>query len=271
MKTKLLSLSFVAAAVITILLRIIEMLYFIDPSTGFYYSGLTPFAFITVFFLLLFVVLDFLLVTINKPKYKSAGELYISNVVGALICLAGFLCDLIIKLCSPAGASTLQIIFSLMMIAFFAALTAYGIAGKAIMPILCFLPLPYWIYLLIRFFIEITDMAVISENLYRLAALSLMLICYSLLAKVMCHVNLRKNARRLTVIGLATATVVGISNVSEYILILLKKSYVLHYSELPDVTLFLSAIFMVIYILTLNRQDNITANSKSTTAPAQDA
>lgn len=259
MKIKLLSLSFAAAAVLTILLRSMEMIYFIDPSTGFYYSGLTPFAFITVFFLLLFLVLDYLLVTISKPKYKSAGEMYFSNVVGALIGLAGFLCDLIIKLCSPNGASTLHIVFSLMMIVFFAALTAYGVVGKPIMPILCFLPLPYWIYLLIQFFIEITDMAVISENLYRLAAISLMLICYSLLAKVMCHVNLRKNARRLTVIGLTTATVVGISNVSEYILVLFKKSYALHYTELPDVTLFLSAVFLVIYILTLNRKANLAA------------
>ena len=212
-------------------------------------------------FLLLFLVLDFLLVGLRKPKYNSAGELYLSNTVGALLCLAGFLCDLIIKLCSPAGASALQIVCSLLMIVFFAALTAYGIAGKAIMPILCFLPLPYWIYLLVKFFIEITDMAIISENLYRLAAISLTLICYSLLAKVMCHVNLRKNARRLTVIGLTTAMVVGISNVSEYILILFKKSYALHYSELPDVTLFVSAIFMVIYIFNLNSKKNIAQSA----------
>lgn len=144
-----------------------------------------------------------------------------------------------------------------MIIIFFAALIGYGIAGKGIMPILCFLPLPYWIYMLIKFFIEITDMAIISENLYRMASIILMLICYTLLAKVMCYVNLRKNARRLTVIGLTTATIVGISNVSEYILILFKKSYVLHYSELPDVTLFLSAIYMVIYILVLNSRNNI--------------
>lgn len=268
MKTKMLSLFFGASVVLTILLRIIEMMYFIDPATGFYYKGFSPFAALTVLFILIFAGLYAWIMKTNRPKYKSSGELYISTVVGSLICLAGILCDLIIKICSPIGTSGLEIVFSLMLILFFSAFAASGIIGKAIMPILCFLPLPYWIYMLIHFFIEITDMAVISENLYRLVALSLMLVCYLLLAKVMCHVNMRKNARRLTVIGLTTATVVGISNVSEYILILFRKSNVLHYSELPDVTLFLSAIFMVMYIFTINQQNNILVKTQSV-APTQ--
>lgn len=257
MRTKLLSLSFVAVAGFTILLRIIEMMFFIDPSTGFYYSGFGSIAFITVGFLAAFAVFAYIIIATNKPKYKSAGELYYSNVIAALICLCGFVCDLIIKVCSVNGISWFEVLLSLMAIAFFAAQAGYGIAGKGTMPILCFLPLPYWIYMLIKFFIEITDMAVISENLYRLASIMLMLICYTLVAKVMCYVNLRKNARRLTVIGLVAAVVVGISNVSEYILVIIKKSYVLHYNELPDITLFLSAIYMVIFILSLNKQENL--------------
>ncbi len=257
MRTKLLSLSFAVTAVVTIFLRIIEMMFFIDPSTGFYYSGFGPVAFITVFILAVFAVFAYIIVTIGKPKYKSAGELYYANVIAALICLCGFVCDLIIKVCSVKGVSWLEVLISLMAIAFFAAQAGYGIAGKGTMPVLCFLPLPYWIYILVKFFIEITDMAVISENLYRLTAIILILICYTLVAKVICYVNLRKNARRLTVIGLVAAVIVGISNISEYILVIFKKSYVLHYNELPDVTLFLSAIYMVIYILSLNKQNNL--------------
>ncbi|MBQ7289122.1 MAG: hypothetical protein IJW78_05300 [Clostridia bacterium] len=268
MKTKLLSLSFAAATALIVLLRIVEMIYFIDSSTGFYYTGFAPFAWITFFFLLLFAVLIFVLVHLDKPKYKGAGELHLPNLLGAILCLAGFFCDLVVKLCSPNGTPPMQIFFSVLILVFFVALVAYGIAGKAIMPILCFLPLPYWIYMLITFFIEITDMAIISENLYRMAAIILMLVCYTLLAKVICYVNLRKNARRLTVVGLTTAVIVGITHLSEYILILFKKSYVLHYTELPDMTLFISAIYMVIFIFTLNSKNN-TSKGPNQAVPLQ--
>lgn len=257
MKTKFLSLSFLAASIITILLRIIEMLFFIDPSTGFYYSGFRAFSFVNIFLIIAFAVLYYLVVRLNKPKYKSAGELHFSNAFGALFCVTGFTSDLIIKLCSSSGISVSNVIFLIMAIVFFSAQIAYNLLGKEIMPILTLLPIPYWLYMLIKFFIEITDMAIISENLYRLTAISLMLVSFTLLAKVMCYVNLRKNARWLTVIGLTTVMVVGVGNVAEYILVIFQKSNALHYNELPDVTLFLSAIYLLIYILTLNKRTNL--------------
>lgn len=257
MRTKFLSVSFIAALAVTILLRILELVFFINPTTGFYYSGLSAFSFVTVFSLLIFVAFYCLIVYLNPPRYKGAGELSFLNVIGAVICFAGFICDLIIKLCSNNGVSILYVIFSIMAIVFFGAQIGYSASGTGVMPILCFLPIPYWIYMLISFFIEITDMAIISENLYRLASIILMLISFTLLAKVMCYVNFRKNTRRLTIIGLTTATVIGISNVAEYLLVIFNKSNVLHYSELPDTTLFLSAIYLVIFILSLNKKDNI--------------
>lgn len=256
MKTKFLPLSFLCYTVIMTALSAVQLLFCIDPATGFFHKGLTAFGVIPVIISLSFFGVVFFTVKTVRPRYKSSCELSFFNVITAAVCALVILVDLITGVFSSGVISAIPMLFFMLILMYYVFIVAFGFTGKEMLPILSFLPIPYWLYKLITIFIDMTDMTIISENLFRLISAALLLINFVILAKVVCHFNFKHNSRILTSVGLATSGIVIGGSLPQYFLALTGKSGLLHFSSGPDVTVFVSAVYLAVFILTLNGKDN---------------
>lgn len=248
MKTKPIAICFGVFTALATVFRLFELLYCIDPATGFYLPGKRFFCvFAIICAAALFAACAVL--TAREPAIRGAGsEQPPALVFAAAVCFLGFFVDLAFRLTSETRISSLRFICTALILAFFLAEVWCGIAGTELHPAMSFLPLPYWLYALVRFFIDISDMAVISENLYRIAALSLMLLCFTSAAKLHCRVETGVNTKRLTCLGLTACAVVSAGTLSEYAAMIIGRADVLHYGEPPEITLPLAALYLAVFV-----------------------
>ncbi len=250
-------------------LRIVDMAVFTEIETGFYRGGFRGLTLPLLLTAACFVIFAARFVRLRSAEYFAWRVTPPPVAAGAALALVGFLCFF------AAGAARGSVtpgsaLFFLLAAAYFALTVGFALVGKPLPVAVNFLPVAYWVYKLIRFFTNISDIAVISENLYRLASVIFTLVAYTLLAKVVCGVGTARNGRIFTVEALLAALSVAVSEVAPFILAAARGSVTLN-GRTPDPELVFSAVYLCVCVFALNSSRVWSRNASTGPLGAEDA
>lgn len=253
MKLKNMWFIFIAVLLVTLSMRIYQVLYLIDPVTGFYMNGETisnMLSIIVAVSVVVLIVISFRNFENNK-HYRAVKSTSLA-VIGTITGLGMVLLNAIpFIMPSETQKSLIVLIFQVLGICsgFVFIIAAYCFAvGNNIFEkyeLLALIPSLWGCSCLVKFFIECVASVNIAENVYSTITASFLLLFLFRQAKILAGINDDKNGKMLYVFGFPAALMLLITGIPGTILLLLN----INQAGVFPRELYPVNIFMALYII----------------------
>ena len=252
---------FFIAAVATVALRSAMLFFTIDPKNGFInesYSALaySILAIIVVAALLLFGFAYFF----GKKEFsdKSTGIVYKAAAVAM---------SFVILFDAFASSSTfavfpwqkyLEILSAIAAAIYLTASALSDMLSFKVPEILSVAPIVFWFVRLVIIFTSLSTLANISDNIFELAALCLLLLSSLNIAKLACLPQTEKFTSFSFALFLTTALVCFVNSLPRAILIIGKNTAFLHKNDLPVMTTLIAGVYILLFAVNFfkDRKEN---------------
>ncbi len=252
MRYKKLMLFFSVSLPFAVLLRFFQLEFIIDSTNGFFTTDNQTFGLITT--ILLFVIALLLCVfsftTHRCPEHPPKPNLYL--VISSLA-LSGviFYDTFFVKAVSEVSPifNTLRLIFAICTIIFTLCFAAQNFITIKI-PSFCYLlPCFYMILKTIIEFTRISTIAVITDNLFLIAALCSITVFFLQFAKLYNQVDTEKNFRKILASGLVSIFFCLLQSVAFFFFNIVSGYKNIHTSVSANIILFFFGLFLLSFIL----------------------
>lgn len=249
---------FGASSILLVILRTVQLLTFVDASTGFTKSDRNSSTFSTLFTIIYLAIGAFIYYLAyyscrrqptKAPDYEKAPALPIGIfafcVYFALNTARAFL-NIRETIC------LIQAIFGILSIICILIYAIYIRKNKVMPALLALTPAIYFIVTAIKVFLNFSKIATITENVIHIIFLCFAIIFFQLNAKIMTGITLRRACRLILPTGLITFMLSCILILPTFIISLIGKSNILHAKlDLFNLSYLLVGIYALIYTLSL--------------------
>ena len=236
---------------VAVLLRLIQLSFTVDYTTGFYIKEFESNgkAMLWVLFALSFAPSVFALFSHRSPAHPPRPNIFLS--ISAFALGVSTICELIFE-ALPATIAPWQIAFlriSGVATAIFFILFGLKLFAKFTLPNICtVIPTVYFIFRIICDFTAISALALISENLILMFAYCAVLIFLLQFAKLYNGLDSEYNFRKLLASGLSAVTLCTLQSVPHFVLKVLTGYSFMHTSATAGITLFVMGIFIAVFL-----------------------
>ena len=249
-------------AVLTAVLRFIQLFFLVDGKTGFVWEETAAAVgniAVTVITLLCFLVV--LIITTAFNKRQPIGAPKVSNhlplVVTGFLMAGYFLVSSAVTAVSLGSASKieyLKLALELLCTVFFVFFSVSGLSSDVKVPqALALAPIFYGGYELIFAYMDCRGVANISDNIYKLAFLSFMLLFYLFEGKLLANAECRKSARLMLPVASFCLIFGTICTLPPLFMSLIGKRSALHTTDLP-IGYLIAAVFAISFCAAMYRE-----------------
>ena len=242
---------------LVIALRTIQLLFMVDPQTGFaleenFLGGTMG----TVLVSFMFLGLVAVLLLLSRLAGAWPSQLPQNSPVVGVIALVLSLCNMY-ELVRVFGEQMGQgnrvvnvalILFVILSSAYYFLLGLSCLVRFALPPVCSLIPVVFHVLLLISTFMKYTALANVSENSYDIACLCLMLVFSLQYAKLSCGYQFMKTSRYIYGVGLSAALLCVMITLPRYIILLTGRGESLHNTLTLSPYLLVYAVFMVVFL-----------------------
>lgn len=233
-------------------IRIIQLMFMIEPDTGFVkpeYGNLQTALTAGLFFIIIaFTVFS----ALSRRRPLDIEELPIKplGVFAAVTAAAQLIEVAILALSSTFDISNmLMMLFLLLSSSFFILFSISIFTGNRIPMFASVFPVILYVYKLVASFISYTGIANISENMFDVAMLCVTLFFFLLHGKYLSEVTSPKKSRIIFPVGLVASLFCFLCTIPRYAIILLGASNILHESALPNISDFIMGVYIAAFVL----------------------
>ena len=256
---------------VIIALRAIQLLYMIEPETGFAQKEniLGGELGVTLISVMYFGIL-FALYLLSRLSGGWPASLNKKNrpigVISILLSIANAL--ELYRIIDQRLAETNRVIQCLLLLSAVASSAYFLIYGLSCFkkvvfpPLMALCPVAFHVFLLVATFMKYTALANVGENSYDIACLCLMLVFSLQYAKMTLDYNFFKASRTIYGIGLASASCAVLITIPRYIIILLDKGSALHSTLTLSMYILLYAVFEVVFLSVNMKQPSNSSKRK---------
>ena len=236
---------------VAVLLRLVQLSFTIDYTTGFYLKEFESNgkAMLLVLFALAFTPSVFALFSHRSPEHPPKPNIFLS--VSSIAMGISIICELMLETL-PDTITAWQVSFlkiSGLASAVFFILYGLKLFVKLPLPnITSAIPTVYIIFRIICDFTAISALALISENLILMFAYCSVLVFLLQFAKLHNGLDSEYNFRKLLASGLAAITLCALQSIPHFVLKTLTGYSFMHTSPTGAVTLFVMGIFIVVFL-----------------------
>lgn len=265
----------IGGTILTAVLRFLQLLLFVDGETGFVkQETAASVGNIAVTVITLLVLLAVLIATTAFNKRQPIGAPKVSDhlslVVTGFLMSGYFLVSSAVTAVSLGGASKveyLKLALALLCTVFFVFFSVSGLSDIKVPPALALAPIFYGGYELIFAYMECRGVANISDNIYKLAFLSFMLLFYLFEGKLLANAECRKSARLMLPVASFCLIFGAICTLPPLFMSLIGKRSALHTTELP-IGYLITAVFAISFCAAMYREartpSSIERNTQNT-------
>lgn len=265
-------------ALLTSVLRFVQLFFLVDGKTGFVRQETAAAVgniAVTVITLLCFLVVLIITTVFNKRQPIGAPKVsdHLSLVVTGFLMAGYFLVSSAVTAVSLGSASKieyLKLALELLCTVFFVFFSVSGLSDVKVPPALALAPIFYGGYELIFAYMECRGVANISDNIYKLAFLSLMLLFYLFEGKLLANAECRKSARLMLPVASFCLIFGAICTLPPLFMSLIGKRSALHTTEIP-VGYLIAAVFAISFCAAMYREAKATSNTERSTQPTDTA
>jgi len=256
---------------IIVLLRAIQLLYMIEPETGFareenMLGGKFGVTIISVMYFGILLVLYLLARLSGSWPEKLREQPKPLGVVSIALSLANmFELYHIVDQRLAETNRIIQVVLLLSAVISTVYFMLYGIScfKKIKYPkLLCLCPVAFHVCLLMATFMKYTALANVGENSYDIACLCLMLVFSLQYAKMTLNYRFFKTSRSVYGIGLASALCAMLITIPRYIIIAMDRGSALHSTLTLSMYILLYAVFEVMFLMLNFKQPMISQDVK---------
>lgn len=237
---------------VAVVIRILQLLYMIEPATGFFKPEFASIG-TGIGIGLGILALLFLIFSIfrnNEIRYIPKRSVSLSVLSFALA--ATQLAEIFSFVSGSekfTPAAALGVLFLLGSAAFFILLGVSRVTNFSLPAAFSLFPVFLWVYQLITSFMHYTGIANISENLFDVAMLCFTLLFLLNQAKMCCGVGESKSVRWALGSGLTAALFCAVTTLPRYAVILLNHRNVLHESTMPSPVNAAMLLYIVVFLV----------------------
>lgn len=243
---------FFVATVSAVVIRAIMLFFTIDPQSGFFKKEYGAASILMMAIIAAAMCLLYFFARVSKDPIppRKPGGLFVA--AGGLFLAVVILYDTFfypMEYAAPGWQTSAQTVFAVG-----AALTLIFVSAAAVFPfsfppIITLIPLLFWFMRLIIVFTAYTTLATVSDNLFELASLGLILIFFLQYAKIYTSELTEKGGKRTFAIGLSAAGVCLTNSVARILVQLTGHADRLHSTDMPPITCLAAGIFILIFCL----------------------
>lgn len=246
-------------------IRILQLLFTLDPATGFVKSeyravGIAMMAIIVIAALTSVVIgISVRRCPVKMPKVKP--------LLGIGSILLGV--SILVEVLWPVGLreSNVYIVVALETMGFFAGalFIAYGVKAfvKYKLPAPLFMiPVAYWAVKLIHMFMSMATISLITDNILICAAYGSSLVFMLEFAKLANKINVETTSRGLIASGMCASIFSVVASLPRFVVVLIGHSEVLHESVFSTLTMLVTGIFMILFIAYYFRNKNLSRHHR---------
>ncbi len=241
---------FFLAAVASVALRTAMLFFTIDPQNGFINESysILAYAILGIIFIAAVMLFGFAYFFGKKDFEKTNSGLFykVSSVAMAFVILFdSFSSSSVFAMFS--WQKYLEIIAAVVAAVYLAGTAISDILGFKISNILSVAPVIFWLVRLIIIFTSFSTLANISDNIFELAALCLLLLSSLNIAKLVCLDSTPKSRAFSFALFLTTSLICFVNSLPRAILILGKNSEFLHKNDLPVMTTLVAGFYILMF------------------------
>ncbi len=230
--------------------RVFQIAYTIDGITAFYYKG---FETIGTLLLCLIAVITALIYFFGFKAYKTPQNPPQHNFALTVVALAMAVTlgnEFLHKKFPPTTLMwqvTVVKILTVLCIAYFLALALQGLFNFEMLPLLHIIPALFAISQTISVFIDVSSLAIISDNILLVAAYCLLMVFFINYAKLYNGIDIEYNFKKILATGLATTIVCTTQTVAYFGVNLFGKQGYLHSDFNTMLTILCFGIFTLVF------------------------
>ncbi len=251
MKYKHLILFFLVALPVSVLIRVFQVFFTIDGTTGFFKPEYKAFGLCMVVLVLAIIAATvFISVFIRRcpPKMpRVKPSLGISSILLGLSILYETL-NTSYAPNIPFWQKGLVIVFGGTSVVFFVAYGLKMFKNYHIKRRFYVVPVLYWMVKLIFIFTGISSLALISDNVFLVLSYCSALVFMLEYSKFANKIDVDMNYKKLFASGLAAVILCAVTSFPRFIAVIIGNTKILHESIVSSVTLFFTAVFIAAFI-----------------------
>lgn len=253
---------FLVALPISVMVRLLQVVYTIDSKTGFFVPA---YKVISFYMILVLLAANAAIAVLSLTSHRSPEKppkvnpfLAISSVLLGI--------SILVEVTTENFVSTIpfwQIIMlnlsAVLTAVFFFAYAATAIIKNKLPAFLSIFPAIYWIFRLICLFMSISSLSLISDNVLLMACYCVSLIFMVNFAKLFNGIKDDFNSRKLMASGLTSVTVCATDAIPRIILLATGRAEYLHSSASSTYTVLATGIFILAFVLSHFSYNNLKA------------
>lgn len=260
---------FLAALPVSVIIRMLQVMYVTEPVTGFVRRG---FEGVNTVITVILVIAVFVTAILSFTAHRRPTKPPRSNPVLAVasFALSGCMAYEIINETFVSAVRYWQIIlldiFGMLAVLYF---IIYGItllAGFPLPRLISVIPAVYCIMRLICIFTAISSLTLVMDNVMILASYCVVLLFFTSFAKLYNGIDNENNFRKLLASGLCSAVICFADSVPRVIIRITGNASVLRHSASSTAAILMFGVFSLVFTLTFfsqrNREENIKTAHK---------
>ena len=251
MNCKKLTLGFSLALIVSALIRILQIVFFVEYSNGFYIMGKGVLGGLClVFIAIVCVAIAFLAFKIEEIVITIPRIDKWIAIISAIVAVTLFreLLGENMPMVMPAWQVLLLKMVTMFTAVYFVVLCLKAVLGFKIPQIAHIIPTVYAIVKTIFTFINFSSLALISDNILLLAAYSSLMLFFISYGKLYNGINEKNGSKKITVTALITAIITITASVPNIIINIFGKAPYLHTDIDILITLFALGVFVITFI-----------------------
>lgn len=263
-------------AVCSALLRFLQLVFCIDPLTGFFKKGYSFFGTELGVAIFVFILFAFLFSFSASKLPKSAPEKTVSLAIGYLILAIGIIFDIIFCPTRQVVASwqnalfiflgilcVIYFVFEFLLKFFhFSFLEKYNIKNNTLPPLFCIIPVLFYIIKTIIYFSFYTEIAIISDIVFEIFAMICVIFFFLFFARFQNGVHIIKTQKRLISVCVVTFISTLLSGLPKTALFVFGFSKYMHSFSINNISSLCVCAFVAIYYFNVFKNENLKAKAK---------
>jgi len=256
---------FVLALATLSIARVFQILFLLEPKTGFYkteYSS-THILYITFFICVVIVLAAFAFASRRMPTHAPKVDKFL-GILSFLVAISFAISSGVDLVNGLSSTKILSAMFSLLAAIFFVIYGLSGISNIKVPLVATLFVFPVWGFRLVTSFVSFTGMANITENIYDILMLCVNLLFFVIMAKILSGVYVIRSIRYAYPVGLIASLLCIMCSVPRYIVVLIGHKDILHESTTLDISVLATGIFIAAFTLKLYCKSNLDRKERST-------
>ena len=265
MKHKFIVAYFILALATFSIARVFQILFLLEPVTGFYKAeyGRTNLVYVTFYIGMVIILGAFAFSTRRMPTHAPKVDKLLS-VISFVVAISFAISSGVNLVNGFSSTKFLSAMFSLLAAVFFVIYGLSGISDIKVPPVVSLFVFPVWGFRLVSSFISFTGMANITENIYDILMFCASLFFFILMAKILSGVYVIRSIHYLYPVGLITSLLCIICSIPRYFVVLIGREEMLHKSTTLDISVLATGIFIAVFTLKLYSKNNLDKRLRST-------